>query len=457
MAEPQRYSNEYRSTETQKVMNWIKARQCGCLVGLRGVGKSDFARFLLQEETRRYHLGPTYSNFVFVLLDLLALIEHTDWAVYELILDRLLSQVRPFIEKSIAEEIALLHREITQNKDPRSAQRAIERSMDILCQPPDRRIVWLLDGFDTVFATLTPSLFSFLRTVRDNHKDQLLYLVITEKDLANLRYDLSGLEHFYRLVSRNVYYLGPFTKTDAQHMIQHRSAQRSVELQDTEIEFLIELSGGHAGLLKALLTLFWDTREKSSLLNSQPIIQAECRQIWEGLSPKEQAALCAVSDDRRLEAETEHHLERRGLVWPRHSASPLFFSPLFAAFVHEQGSPVINGVMINRSIREVWIAGRQIDHLTELEFETLCYFCEHPGRVCSKDELIANIYAHYEKAEEGVTDEALQALISRLREKIEPDRERPRYLITVRGRGYRFVEPGRLEQPVTSRSPVRGR
>lgn len=40
-----------------------------------------------------------------------------------------------------------------------------------------------------------------------------------------------------------------------------------------------------------------------------------------------------------------------------------------------------------------------------------------------------------------MTDEALQTLVSRLRAKIEPDRSRPRYVVTVRSQGYKFVEP----------------
>jgi DNA-binding response OmpR family regulator len=38
-------------------------------------------------------------------------------------------------------------------------------------------------------------------------------------------------------------------------------------------------------------------------------------------------------------------------------------------------------------------------------------------------------------------DAMLQTLIARLREKIEPDRAHPRYVITVRGEGYQFIGP----------------
>ena len=48
-----RYTNIYRTKEACSVMNWLKAGQSGCLIGLLGAGKSNFLRFLLQQETRQ--------------------------------------------------------------------------------------------------------------------------------------------------------------------------------------------------------------------------------------------------------------------------------------------------------------------------------------------------------------------------------------------------------------------
>jgi DNA-binding response OmpR family regulator len=119
------------------------------------------------------------------------------------------------------------------------------------------------------------------------------------------------------------------------------------------------------------------------------------------------------------------------------------FSPLFADFVRQQAPPSASGTVIRGSPPMVQIDGRRIEGLTGLEFELLCYLYEHRGQVCTKDELIENVYRQqYDRMAGGVTDEALQTLISRLRNKIEPDR-RPRYIVTVRGEGYKFVEPGR--------------
>jgi DNA-binding response OmpR family regulator len=69
-------------------------------------------------------------------------------------------------------------------------------------------------------------------------------------------------------------------------------------------------------------------------------------------------------------------------------------------------------------------------------------FSYNRDRACTNDELITNVYRQqYNGMPGGVTDEAIQALISRLRAKIEPDRSRPIFIVTVWGEGYRFVEP----------------
>jgi DNA-binding winged helix-turn-helix (wHTH) protein len=446
MEEPKRYSSSFCATAIRQVMNWIEARQCGCLVGLQGAGKSNFVRFLLDEETRKHYLGYAHTDFVFIFLDLLALGEYTDWALYELILDQTLNQLRPLVDAGLTKKITTLHQEITHSKDSLTARRAIEQSLEGLCEQPDRRIILLFDEFDTAFATLEPSIFRYLRAIRDKHKDQLIYLLITTQDLDDLRTDLTALEHFYRLVNRNTVYLGPYDEADARQMIHYLSAQRALELTVAETTRVIQLSGGHASLIKAILSLLWETNEKSMLagdtLERKPKIQAECQRVWASLSSSEQKTLCALRDDRATDPDMLHRLKRRGLVRSSQAGSPKFFSPLFANFIQQQAAPGIKNVVIHRPTRTVTIDGRQIDNLTELEFEVLCYFCEHHGQVCTLHDLIKAIYSHSEKMQEEVNDGTLQKLISRLRKKIEPDFKRPRYLVTLRGQGYRFNEPG---------------
>ena len=444
--EQARYTINYRVAEARQVMGWIKAGQSGCLIGLRGAGKSNFLRFLLRQDVRRYYLERNWADFAFVLIDLLALAERSAWAVYELVLDRLSG-----VNEEIAEELTSLRREVTSSRDLLVAQRAVERCVDALCQRSAQRIVLLFDEFDAVFRALDPSLFRCLRAIRDAHKGQVSYLVIVANDLAHLRDDLTEVEHFCRLVSRNVSGLGPYSKTDARQMIRYLASHRSIELVEQDTVRLIELSGGHAGLLKATLSLLWDAHYGSDLaklapaLSDEHAMQAECRKVWDSLPESEQAALYALARGAQADVRTLPRLKRKGLVREGQPETSLF-SPLFAEFVHQQAPPSTEGTAISRSPPIVQIEGRRVETLTELEFEMLCYLYEHRGRVCTKDELIENVYRQqYDRMKGGVTDQALQTLISRLRDKIEPERGRPRYVVTVRGQGYRFVEKDNSE------------
>jgi hypothetical protein len=443
--ERDRYTITYRAAEARQVMSWIEAGQSGCLVGLRGAGTSNFLRFLLREDVQHHYLGQDCADFAFILVNLLALTERTEWAVYELILDRLSGQ-RFLLGTEGAEKMASLRREVTQSRDPLAARRAVGRSMELLCQRPAQRVVLLFDEFDAVFRTLDPSLFRCLRAIRDAHKGQVSYVVVAADELACLREDLSEVEHFSRLVSRNVWGLGPYCEADARQMIRHLASQRSIELSEEDTTRLVELCGGHAGLLKAALSLLWNAHYEGRLaklvpaLSDEPAVRAECRKVWDSLPESEQAALCALAGGAQADPHTLPRLQRKGLVHEGRPA-PLLFSPLFADFVRQQTPPPLEGTVISRSPPIVQIDGQPVKGLTELEFETLCYLYDHRGQVCTKDDLIENVYRQqYDRMKGGVTDAALQTLISRLRAKIEPDR-RPRYIVTIRREGYKFVEP----------------
>lgn len=68
---------------------------------------------------------------------------------------------------------------------------------------------------------------------------------------------------------------------------------------------------------------------------------------------------------------------------------------------------------------------------THLEGEVYAYLREHAGRVCSRDEVKRAIWPV-----SPPSDSALQKIVERIRDKIEPDPKHPRKLIAVRGQGY---------------------
>ncbi|MCB0323590.1 MAG: response regulator transcription factor [Bdellovibrionales bacterium] len=78
--------------------------------------------------------------------------------------------------------------------------------------------------------------------------------------------------------------------------------------------------------------------------------------------------------------------------------------------------------------------------LTKTEFHVLAWLAKDPGRVFTRDELLCDVLG-YSIAGHGPS---ITPHISRLRSKIEEDPANPRFVLTVRGIGYRFVRPDEL-------------
>lgn len=81
--------------------------------------------------------------------------------------------------------------------------------------------------------------------------------------------------------------------------------------------------------------------------------------------------------------------------------------------------------------------GKEI-HLTRLEFDLLKYLAERPGIPCGRSDLVDDVWGY--EAGGDITDAAVNTCIAKLRSKIEPDPSRPRYIQSVHGIGYRFMD-----------------
>jgi DNA-binding response OmpR family regulator len=97
---------------------------------------------------------------------------------------------------------------------------------------------------------------------------------------------------------------------------------------------------------------------------------------------------------------------------------------------------VAGDVQIDLERRLVSVDGQGVD-LTPTEFDLLAVLARHPGRVFTRLELLDRVQGY---AFEGY-ERTIDAHIKNLRQKIEPDPKQPRYLLTVYGVGYKFVEP----------------
>jgi hypothetical protein len=95
------------------------------------------------------------------------------------------------------------------------------------------------------------------------------------------------------------------------------------------------------------------------------------------------------------------------------------------------------GLHLDKVGRRVWVRGQELTPpLSLAQYRVLELLCDGEGRVCSRDEVIAAVWGEEEAA--GVTEQAIDALIRRLRDRLaEPDPEH-QYVVTVRGHGFRL-------------------
>jgi two-component system, OmpR family, KDP operon response regulator KdpE len=105
--------------------------------------------------------------------------------------------------------------------------------------------------------------------------------------------------------------------------------------------------------------------------------------------------------------------------------------------VAPSGEPVVTvgGLVVDLEKRSVSVDGEPV-HLTPHQYELLRVLAMNRGKLLTHNMLLHEVWGP------GYTNESnlLHVNVSQLRRKIEPDRARPRYLLTEPGAGYRLVD-----------------
>ena len=96
---------------------------------------------------------------------------------------------------------------------------------------------------------------------------------------------------------------------------------------------------------------------------------------------------------------------------------------------------VFPGLDIDLTRRRVVAQGTPVD-LTAAQFNILALLASHPGRVYGRGQIMESVWG----TEFFGDSRAADMQIRNIREKVEPDPKNPRYVLTVRGMGYKFAE-----------------
>jgi two-component system alkaline phosphatase synthesis response regulator PhoP len=98
------------------------------------------------------------------------------------------------------------------------------------------------------------------------------------------------------------------------------------------------------------------------------------------------------------------------------------------------GAYAFGDVRVDFRKAEVWRDGEPVA-LSALEYKLLAYLVERRGMVLSRDELLDRVWGY----DATPTTRTVDVHVAALRQKIEPNPAKPRWILTVHGLGYRFT------------------
>ena len=433
----------YRAETLAPIFALLPAGESAAVVASASMGKSRLVQFLLRQDVACHYLADDADRLLLVWLDCNRLGDFTAWHLYELFLDALLAAVeeRPRLAE-LRNEYRLLHLEVIRSENALLAQRIVERLTRTLCRDHNLTVCLVLDEFDEAYSKLPPQVLAGLRGLRDANKYRLCYLLFTRQHPEHLR-DPADCEGLYEQFSRNILYLQPYQPEDARRVIQQLAVRRGLDsalLSESAVEELLALSGGHPGLMTALVSGLRDEPppEMTQLREwAQGLAKVgeECRKLYEGLGEEEQAGLRLLAHRQPPGHAIGDLLVQKGLTVQNQEGKPSIFSPLLASFLAVQTDAPASGLHLDELTGLVTVNDQVHSGLTGLPYDLLRLLYRRASDVVSRDEVAIELYGN----KDGISNNQIDAVMTRLRQEIEPDPSTPQFIKTVRKRGYRLV------------------
>lgn len=434
-------------------MTWLTEGECCSVIALSNMGKSTLLRRACDPATQRRFLGTRAKGMALFYVDCNTMLTLSEQGFYEAALRSVLAEVKRLgADEPLCQQLQELYRKVVEPSSPFLVPLSFNEAMVALSEKLGRRVALLFDEFDDPFSRLDGRVFLNLRALRDKYNGALCFVTATGGELCDQRNDLEAAE-FCELFTERMIYLAGLSQEEAQEAAQSIARAQGVELSQEEIDFVARQAGGHAGLLQAVSAVLLRvatgvpaSQRDNSLrivrqqLDSDGPVRAECMKLWEQLSSPEQTALLQLLTGEQVEPLNAELLRliRKGVL--TQGEPPAVFGELFAGYARRQymvRQPARSGVYVDVDSGDVWVDGQQSPVLTDHEYRLLLLLYGRINKIVTRDDVAEAVWgADYM---ENIDDARCDKLLSRLRSKIEPEPANPRYLQTVRGRGYKLV------------------
>ena len=445
-----------RRPDIHNLMHYLNAMQCVEVVGFSNIGKSAFMRLLGQSDVWVQELGEAGDKILPVYIDCNLMLDMSDQGFYEIVL-RCLRERSPELAQ-LPELTTAYNALVNAASSDFQVPLSFSQGLNAVLQSTQRRLVLLLDEFDEPFTLMDPRVMLNLRALKDRHSNDLAYVVALVKPMGSHVNNGEYRSEFRELFNHRTWHLAPLTRSDVDRVVRSYMGAYEARFIASDFDFIYKWAGGHPCLLESVCRMLdaelenyapdinepethWEIhRQTAKKFRHNSSINYECAKIWEGCSADEQQALQDFVDgEDEIAADVLVGLYRQHILF-RVEGKPQFFCRLLKEYIQRQNSqqqPESTSLWVNVDSGEVLIDGQAIETLTNLEYKLMLLLFHNAEKIIDKYEIVTNVWGDSYINE--VDDARIEKLVSRLRQKIEPDPSNPVFLTTVRGRGYRLL------------------
>lgn len=411
------FPEDFREPDVKRILDDVMAGKFCQLVCIPGGGKATILRLLAHNRNvLKFHLKEKEKNLRFIYLNLFELTDYSD------------AQIAKFI-------LLAMDQKTPDTEDPLVLIKLLTETVNKLADK-GTHLVFLFDHFDEYQNKLPRTFFQSLKSLTGVAKYKFAVVFATRRDLIEL-VDENITRDFWNFFTDNAIYLKIYDEKALKFLFDQVEKVLAKKLTDDQKKKIVDLTGGHAKLTKITSELILSENialDQDQLLQNQQV-RAALFELWLFLTAQEQHALHHLSNgEKTLESTVKETLIKLDLV-----NNQGFTIALFGEFVKEMTDITLHKISFDAKTGEI-TKGESIisELLSPQEYRLMKFLIERENRIVERDELISTVWPNV-AVTEAVSDEAIDQMVLRVRKKIEDEPNNPKHLLTVKGRGLRFV------------------
>ncbi|MFC1780115.1 winged helix-turn-helix domain-containing protein [Patescibacteria group bacterium] len=448
-----KYKDGYRKNFIKEFLEQIDHGESFTIFGMPGMGKNElFMNFGRNSEFWKELFPKKNINFIVIYLDLAKMLDINPLGFYKLLLHRIQKVVSNEIkENDIKRKVEKIYKDTQNNQDLLALFEAIEDILKLITTDSNFKICIQIHDFATL-SSFNKQFFNSLKAINKINVWKITFNFSSDSDPSHILPpeildDLHGLFFNKRVI------LKPLSKSDAYLVMEEWEKERGFVIPTKAKKLIHEISGGNIGYMKALNSVYQDTKKGITVFSSDnidnlaknPTIKARSEKFWIKLLDNYKQFLFEFikNPNIRINSRGKYLLDTKIII--KKGLRKRVFSPLLEKYVKSLTEEVINedipekiGIYIDQKTKTVFLDGKTLEkEPTSSEFKILNLLYKNKGNIVNREELAQAIWGKH--TIEKYSDWAIDRTISRIRKKLGDPARKPKYIYTIKGRGLKLI------------------